>query len=542
MPAQTLDDAALGRLAQTHLERVVAIDSASDEHSQTVPTTPGQTVLADDLAGFFGALGAEVARDAFANVIARLPGRGAGVGQTPVALMVHLDTAPGTAPTPKLNLAEAWTGDRVPYPANAGLQVTTANYPTLKAYLGHDLVFGPGDVPFGLDDKLGLTHLMTLAWLLNADPAAEHPPVWIIGRPDEEVGRSEALFGLAEQLAAAGVTAAYTIDGLLPFEINVENFNGAGATVHFDSAAFDLPPFAEWSAAAPQVALFLGGVNTHGATARVEGHRPATRLAAEILDRLVSAGLAPDHIVPVAFASVAARDCDAHATFALRPDGDGSALRDRLLAIVAEVFAEHLPRGASWRIEGETMGGPAAHPALFAALRHIHTFLQSEGVSPIAAEDSDDREGYSQPYRLRPSEPAAGEPEGWCLHVRLRDFDTEGLEARKRHVAGTAPAGTRVNTFDQYGNMAPRLAAHPELVTWAKAAAEAVGVDAPIRPIRGGTGVDPFLDKGVPVANLGTGYFAPESEKEFTSRNLMAQHARWLMALLATIAQARSAR
>ena len=60
----------------------------------------------------------------------------------------------------------------------------------------------------------------------------------------------------------------------------------------------------------------------------------------------------------------------------------------------------------------------------------------------------------------------------------------------------------------------------------------AVQQDVRILPIRGGTGVDPFLDKGVAVANLGTGYFAPESEKELTSLQNLAGHARWLVALV----------
>ena len=63
-------------------------------------------------------------------------------------------------------------------------------------------------------------------------------------------------------------------------------------------------------------------------------------------------------------------------------------------------------------------------------------------------------------------------------------------------------------------------------------AAADVGVEALVFPIRGGTGVDPFLDVGIPIANLGTGYFAPESEKELTSLQKMAGHARWLFALV----------
>ena len=55
-------------------------------------------------------------------------------------------------------------------------------------------------------------------------------------------------------------------------------------------------------------------------------------------------------------------------------------------------------------------------------------------------------------------------------------------------------------------------------------------------PIRGGTGVDPFLEQGIPVANLGTGYFAPESEKELTSRQNVARHSLWLTHLVQVIA------
>ena len=50
--------------------------------------------------------------------------------------------------------------------------------------------------------------------------------------------------------------------------------------------------------------------------------------------------------------------------------------------------------------------------------------------------------------------------------------------------------------------------------------------------IERGSAPYPFLDQGVYVANLGTGYFAPESEKEFTSMQLLAEHALWLVALV----------
>ena len=63
--------------------------------------------------------------------------------------------------------------------------------------------------------------------------------------------------------------------------------------------------------------------------------------------------------------------------------------------------------------------------------------------------------------------------------------------------------------------------------------AQALGIEAQVMPIRGGTGIDPFLDRGVMVANLGTGYFSPESEKELTSLEYMVKDALWHVSLLA---------
>ena len=85
--------------------------------------------------------------------------------------------------------------------------------------------------------------------------------------------------------------------------------------------------------------------------------------------------------------------------------------------------------------------------------------------------------------------------------------------------------------------MGPQLAAHPGLAEAAARAGAAAGVATVVQPIRGGTGVDPFLTRGIPIANLGTGYFAPESEKELTSLEMMVGHARWLLALIADLAE-----
>ncbi|MCP4869400.1 MAG: peptidase T [Proteobacteria bacterium] len=501
-----LNRARLGAVAREHLESVVAIDSASDETSTTVPSTEGQRVLSEHLRGFFEGLGATVELDEFANVIASLPGRGATADLPPLALMIHLDTARGTAVPESLNVVPAWDGAAILYPDNPELTVDVAGYPTTSLFLGHDLLIGDGVSPFGLDDKLGLTHMMTLARILFDHPEIPHRPLMLIGRPDEEIGREDALYGLAATLAERGVTSAYTVDGLDPFEVNTANFNALGGYVVFASEPAEAPDGLLRS-------YGIGGVNTHGATAKAEGHRGAVRLAAEIAGRL------DDGSRPLRFESNAQRDCDG--VLALwHADADAA---ERARSVIDSVMAPHLSKGASLGVE--EVDSVLADGAVGAMLAFVRDFLASAGPEPRLCEDSEGWEGYTQPYRVRWCE------DGLHLDFRVRDFDPDGLLARREHVR--VLAGARPSEWShQYKNMGPLLAQRPDLAEAAMAAGAAIGVAPLDNPIRGGTGVDPFLDAGVFVANLGTGYFAPESEKEFTSLQLMADHALWLTALV----------
>ena len=499
-----MDPTALGRISLAHLESVVAIDSQSDEASPTIPTTEGQRVLAEFVGDFYRQLGGTVEQDAHANVIATFPGRGAGADAAPLALMVHLDTARGTAAVDGLSVTTGWDGRAVRYAKNPTIKVDLATYPSASEFEGQDLVHGPGDAPFGLDDKLGLAHCMTLARLLSEDPSLDHPPLLFIGRPDEEVGRMEAIEGLARELAARGVKRGYTVDGILPFEINVANFNAAGASVHFEDGPIALKTGFCYR-------LDIGGVNTHGATAKAEGHRSATRLAAEILRRV------GDIATPLAFESDALRDCDASTLWwATNPE--------RFEAAIIEVVGNHVARGASWDLT-EGAAPERVNSAARDMLLWVADFYASRPGFVLPCEASEGHQGYSAPYRAR------RDGEGLRLDIRIRDFEAAGLERRIEHVRERS-GRRRCDVVHQYVNMGPRIAEHPELEAWARQACENQGLPVRVAPIRGGTGVDPFLDAGIPVANVGTGYFAPESEKEFTSVQMMGRHATWLVELV----------
>src|SRR5687767_9736145 len=100
----------LAALGTANLERVVAIDSQSDERSETIPSTAGQRRLSEDLSRFFSELGFATETDALANLLVNIPGN---TRAPSLALLVHMDTSRGTQAVPRLERAEKWDGTRL---------------------------------------------------------------------------------------------------------------------------------------------------------------------------------------------------------------------------------------------------------------------------------------------------------------------------------------------------------------------------------------------------------------------------------------------
>jgi di/tripeptidase len=526
-PRQDLDT--LAGWGVENLTRVIAIDSQSDEESGTIPSSEGQRRLSDHLRGFFLELGYEAEQDAHANLIVAVPSNlPPGRACPSVAFMVHMDTSEGTRAVPKLETLSAWDGSRIAYPGNDRLTVTVDNYPATRPFLGEDLLHGPGVYPVGLDDKLGMAEVMTLARILNANPEIPHGELALIFRPDEEIGSMEAVRGLASELQGRNVRYGYTVDGVTPFEVNVENFNASLGRVTIEGEPLRLPP----AACGRRTTLEIRGVNTHGATAKAEGYLNATVIAARALEALGTGGEA----VPVGFRSDPALECNARATFLVR-GGSEAELEGREQALMKAFEAQVAPhawKGAGVEVAGREPAPASGEGSTDAALRllaHLRAFLSTPGVEPLLSEDSEGFQGYSNPHSVREKGRAL------VLDYRLRDFDPAELARREEHVRTVCRAtDLSVEITAQYVNMGPELAKHPQLVEWAEEALGVLDIEPVKDPIRGGTGVDPFLERGIPVANLGTGYFAPESGKELTSRQNLVRHALWLAYLIQVIA------
>lgn len=507
----------LARWGTSDLETVVAIDSSSDETSAQIPSSEGQRELSRVLAAHFASLGFSSSSDAAANLIVRVPATPGREGAPAVAFMVHMDTAHGTRPITRLEKLENWNGTLVPYPRNARLHVDAEHYPLLQAFVGDDVLHGPGDFPFGLDDKLGMAELMTLARLLVAEPELPHGELLLVFRPDEEIGRMDAVKDLAAELARRGVRFGYTVDGLSPFEVNVENFDAARARIHIPGRSLVIEPPAR------VLRIALVGVSTHGATARSEGYLNSTL----IFTRAVRGR---SDVVPLSFASDALLECNAEVEIAVL--GQTAAEVDEAeraaLAAFEREIASARRRGADMRVLArEDVPGRVVDDAAGRMVHLLSDFLGRPGPVPLLAEDSDGREGYTNPHR------AVRDGDDLVVDFRIRDFSANAVEERALHLRACATASDlTIEVAPQYVNMGPVLARFPDLPRLAEDAAKNAGFVAERRPIRGGTGVDPFLERGIPVANLGTGYFAPESEKELTSRQNIARHVIWLAHLV----------
>lgn len=90
------------------------------------------------------------------------------------------------------------------------------DFPSLKQYVGQDLVVTDGLTLLGGDDKAGVAEIMTAAEYLINHPEIPHGPIRVGFTPDEEVGQGADYFD---------VKNSGLISPILLMAANVENWN-----------------------------------------------------------------------------------------------------------------------------------------------------------------------------------------------------------------------------------------------------------------------------------------------------------------------------
>ncbi|AFS79010.1 peptidase T [Gottschalkia acidurici 9a] len=205
--------------------RYIAIDTKSDESSESCPSTPGQLELGKLLVEELKELGLkDVKQDENGYIYATLKSNIDKKVPT-IGFIAHLDTSPsldGKCINPNILLYE--DGD---IKLNDQYTMTVKEFPFLEELKGKEIITTDGTTLLGADDKAGVAAIMDAVEYLIKHPEVKHGDIKIGFTPDEEIGRGADLF----DVKGFNADFAYTIDGGPVGELEYENFNAASVKI-----------------------------------------------------------------------------------------------------------------------------------------------------------------------------------------------------------------------------------------------------------------------------------------------------------------------
>lgn len=199
----------------------IALDTTSDEASETCPSSERQWALARLLEKEMQEMGlTDVRVDENGYVYGQIP---ANAEQLPaVGLIAHMDTVDAVPGSPIRAKMIRYEGGEVVLNEEKGIRMVPE-----QKHLGKRLIVTDGTTLLGADDKAGIAEILTFCEYVLSHPEKKHGKICIGFTPDEEIGRGADRF----DVAGFGADYAYTVDGGCADEIEYENFNAAAARV-----------------------------------------------------------------------------------------------------------------------------------------------------------------------------------------------------------------------------------------------------------------------------------------------------------------------
>ena len=208
--------------------RYVAVDTQSNEESESQPSAEKELNLLRLLRDELQALGVEATLDEWGYVMGTIPSN-IKKKVPAVGFIAHVDTAPDASGADiKPQIIPNYDGSDIPLKGVPGLVLKTAEFPELLEHKGETLVTTDGTTLLGADDKAGIAEIMCAVEYMMTHPEFKHGPIRIAFTPDEEIGRGVVAFDVRKFDA----DYAYTMDGGALGELEYENFNAARAKVH----------------------------------------------------------------------------------------------------------------------------------------------------------------------------------------------------------------------------------------------------------------------------------------------------------------------
>lgn len=218
----------------TVLERFlnyVVVETTSDPYSKSTPSTQSQLDFGHTLMEEMKELGlTDVTQDEYGYVFGTIPSTIPDYKGKVLGLISHMDTAPAASGANiKPRIIENYDGTDIILNSEKKIVMKPDDFPSLKEYVGQDLVVTDGLTLLGGDDKAGVAEIMTAAEYLIGHPEIPHGPIRVGFTPDEEIGQGGDYFDVKK----FGADFAYTVDGGECGELEYENFNAASVFVDF---------------------------------------------------------------------------------------------------------------------------------------------------------------------------------------------------------------------------------------------------------------------------------------------------------------------
>lgn len=246
--------------------RYVQIDTQSDPHSSTFPSTSKQKVLSNLLLEELQQMGISNAHtDEFGYVYAHLASN-TSKDKPSLCFLAHIDTSPDCSGYQVKPILHAnYQGQDLVLPDDPTQIIRAMEHPDLLEQKGNDIITASGTTLLGADNKAGVAEIMDAVHFWQSHPEVEHGPISIVFTPDEEVGRGTEQIDIKKINAKYG----YTLDGEKRGHLENETFSADGFT------------------------LIIKGVSQHPGFAK-NRMESAIKIASEIVTALPNKELSPE--------------------------------------------------------------------------------------------------------------------------------------------------------------------------------------------------------------------------------------------------------
>ena len=208
--------------------RYVAIDTQSDENSESQPSAAKELDLLKLLCKELNNMGVSATLDEYGYVMGSIPSN-IDKKVPAIGFIAHVDTSPdASGKDVKPQIIRDYDGGDIELKGVPGLALKPSEFPELLAHKGETIITTDGTTLLGADDKAGVAEIMNAVQYIMEHPEFKHGEIKIGFTPDEEIGRGVVKFDVKK----FGAEYAYTMDGGELGELEFENFNAASAKIH----------------------------------------------------------------------------------------------------------------------------------------------------------------------------------------------------------------------------------------------------------------------------------------------------------------------